>query len=112
MKAIAKPVLYFNAAPTAVWQLEIGELTGHNIEAKGREEVNRLLKEGWVMLHIYTLHYRENSGWHERPMAILGKPRVFAGTNATSSGCVPSHLVVPRAARGKPEARKVKRSKF
>lgn len=56
-----------------LWELGIGELTGHNIEASGREEVNRLLDEGWILLHIYTLKYREDSIWRERPMAILGK---------------------------------------
>jgi hypothetical protein len=25
------------------WQLDITELTGHNLEARGREEVNRIL---------------------------------------------------------------------
>lgn len=59
-----------------LWELNIGELTGHNIETAGREEVNRLLKEGWVLLHIYTLKYKEDGAWRERPMAILGKPKV------------------------------------
>jgi hypothetical protein len=58
-----------------LWQLDIVELTGHNIEARGREEVNRLLQEGWLLLHIYTLKYEEGSLWRERPMAILGRPR-------------------------------------
>lgn len=58
-----------------LWELHIGELTGHNIEAHGRDEVNRLLKEGWVLLHLYTLHYKEGGIWRERPMAILGKPK-------------------------------------
>jgi hypothetical protein len=68
----------FEAAPegtTPLWQLDIAELAGHNIEARGREEVNRLLSEGWVLLHIYTLKYEENGVWRERPMAILGRPR-------------------------------------
>lgn len=63
------------AASTPLWQLNIVELTGHNLEARGREEVNRLLKAGWCLLHIYTLKYREDDVWRERPMAILGKPR-------------------------------------
>jgi hypothetical protein len=42
---------------TPLWELEIEELVGHNIEASGREEVNKLLKNGWVLLHIYTLKY-------------------------------------------------------
>jgi hypothetical protein len=56
-------------------QQDIGELTGHNLEARGRELVNRLLQEGWHLLHIYTLKYREAGVWRERPMAILGKAR-------------------------------------
>jgi hypothetical protein len=58
-----------------LWQLDIIELTGHNLEARGREEVNRLLQQGWRLLHIYTLKYHEDEVWRERPMAILGKPR-------------------------------------
>lgn len=60
---------------TPLWQLDIVELAGHNIETKGREEVNRLLSEGWMLLHIYTLKYEESGVWRERPMAILGRPR-------------------------------------
>jgi hypothetical protein len=63
------------AGTTPLWQLDIAELAGHNIEARGREEVNRLLSEGWTLLHIYTLKYEENGVWRERPMAILGRPR-------------------------------------
>jgi hypothetical protein len=63
------------AGSTPLWQLDIVELAGHNIEARGREEVNRLLSEGWILLHIYTLKYEENGVWRERPMAILGLPR-------------------------------------
>ena len=58
-----------------LWQLDVEELTGHNLEARGREEVNRLLKEGWRLLHIYTLKYEEDGVWRERPMAILGRLR-------------------------------------
>jgi len=66
-----------SAGPTTVglWQLDIVELTGHNIEARGREEVNRLLQAGWVLLHIYTLKYHEDGIWRDRPMAILGRPK-------------------------------------
>ena len=60
--------------PMPLWQLEITELAGHNIEARGREEVNRLLQAGWLLLHIYTLKYEEDGVWRERPMAILGRP--------------------------------------
>ncbi len=58
-----------------LWQLDIAEVTGHNLEARGREEVNRLLKSGWKLLHVYTLKYKEDGVWRERPMAVLGKPR-------------------------------------
>ncbi|HEY4694579.1 MAG TPA: hypothetical protein VIH52_01285 [Candidatus Nanoarchaeia archaeon] len=58
-----------------LWEMDIKELVGHNLEAQGREDVNKLLDKGWVLLHIYTLHYRENAVWRQRPMAILGKPR-------------------------------------
>lgn len=61
-----------------LWQLNIAELTGHNLEARGRQEVSRLLNEGWQLLHIYTLKYQEDGVWCERPMAILGRP----GSNA------------------------------
>jgi hypothetical protein len=58
-----------------LWQLDIAELTGHNLESKGREEVNRLLHAGWRLLYIYTLKYEEDGVWRERPMAILGRLR-------------------------------------
>lgn len=58
-----------------LWQLDIGELTGHNLESRGREDVNALLQAGWRLLHIYTLKYHEDGVWRERPMAILGKLR-------------------------------------
>lgn len=58
-----------------LWQLGIKELAGHNIETRGREEVNKLLKEGWLLLWLYTLRYQKQGVWVERPMAILGKPK-------------------------------------
>ena len=58
-----------------LWDLNIGELDGHNIETEGRKEVNEKLQNGWILLHIYTLKYKEDGAWRERPMAILGKPR-------------------------------------
>ena len=67
------PVDISSALP--LWQLDVAELTGHNLEARGREEVNRLLREGWRLLHIYTLKYQEDGFWRERPMAILGRLR-------------------------------------
>lgn len=63
------------AARLPLYQLDIVEVTGHNLEARGREQVNRLLEQGWVLLHIYTLKYHEDDVWRERPMAILGRPR-------------------------------------
>jgi hypothetical protein len=56
-----------------LWQLDIVELAGHNLEARGREEVNRLLGAGWRLLHIYTLKYEEDGVWREWPMGILGR---------------------------------------
>jgi hypothetical protein len=58
-----------------LWELNIGELTGHNIESEGRKEVNEMLGQGWILIHVYTLKYKEDGAWRERPMAILGKPR-------------------------------------
>lgn len=60
-----------------LWELGVGELVGHNIESAGRNEVNKMLKEGWLLLHIYTLRYPEDGVWRERPMAILGKPHTI-----------------------------------
>jgi len=62
-------------AGVPLWQLDIVELIGHNIESRGRDEVNQLLQQGWRLLHIYTLRYQEDGVWRERPMAILGRPR-------------------------------------
>ena len=58
-----------------LWQLDIAEVTGHNLEARGQSKVNRLLASGWRLLHIYTLKYEEGGVWRERPMAILGRLR-------------------------------------
>jgi len=63
------------AVPPALWELDIAEVAGHNLEARGRQEVNRMLGEGWRLLHVYTLRYREGEIWRERPMAILGRLR-------------------------------------
>jgi hypothetical protein len=70
---MAPPLNVLETLP--LWQLDIVELTGHNIEAHGREEVNRLLQAGWRLLHIYALKFQEDGVWRERPMAILGKLR-------------------------------------
>lgn len=61
-----------------LWALDIVEITGHNIEARGRTEVNTLLQAGWILLHIYTLRYPEDGVWRDRPMAILGRPKGVA----------------------------------
>lgn len=58
-----------------LWQLDIGEVTGFNLETRGRKKVNELLKNGWLLLYVYTLIYQEDGVWRERPMAILGLPR-------------------------------------
>jgi hypothetical protein len=72
-----KPTSVLLTAP--LWQLDVVEVTGHNLEARGCEEVNWLLESGWRLLHIYTLKYEEDSVWRERPMAILGRPRSDQG---------------------------------
>jgi hypothetical protein len=82
-----------------LWQLDIVEVTGHNLETRGREEVNRLLESGWLLLHIYTLKYREDEIWRERPMAILGRPRRPVGKiggahEASSADHVSEHSAV------------------
>lgn len=58
-----------------LWDLEIEEIIGRTIETKGRDEVNELLQHGWILLHIYTLKYKEDDTWRERPMAIIGRPK-------------------------------------
>lgn len=55
--------------------MDFAEVTGHNLESRGRKEVNRLLEAGWRLLMVYTLRYEENGIWRERPMAILGRLR-------------------------------------
>lgn len=63
-----------------LWELGITELAGRNLESSGRNDVNEMLQNGWILLHIYTLRYPEREGprgprfvWRERPMAILGR---------------------------------------
>jgi hypothetical protein len=56
-------------------ELDVVEVTGHNLEARARDEVNRLLAEDWRLLHIYTLWYQKDDVWRERPMPILGPLR-------------------------------------
>ena len=74
LKSIAHPV----PVASPLWRLGISELAGHNVESKGRETVNKMLNEGWLLLHLYTLRYRENGNWRERPMAILGRSNTHA----------------------------------
>ena len=62
------------APGSGIWDLGITEITGSNIESDGREKVNDLLEDGWILLHMYTLKYQDDGVWRERPMAILGKP--------------------------------------
>jgi hypothetical protein len=70
---VGTPIALLDRLP--LWQLDIVEVTGHNLEARGRDEVNRLLDGGWRLLHIYTLSYEEDGVWRERPMGILGRLR-------------------------------------
>ena len=84
-----------------LWQLDIVEIAGHNLEARGREEVNRLLESGWLLLHIYTLKCREDEAWRERPMAILGRPRhpackIGGPHEASGADHVSQHPIVDR----------------
>lgn len=73
-----------------LWQFDFAEVTGHNLESRGRVEVNRLLASGWRLLHVYTLRYEENGVWRERPMAILGRLRSGSSEpRATESGDAP-----------------------
>jgi len=68
-----KPPIKNLSLTKPLWDLKIKEIEGFNIEIRGRKKVNRLLKEGWLLLHIYTLLYKDNGVWRQKPMAILGK---------------------------------------
>jgi hypothetical protein len=83
---VSKEDLTNFASAVPLWQMGIVEVTGHNLEARGREEVNRLLEAGWCLLHIYTLKYHEDDVWRERPMAILGKSRDKKAEKSLDSG--------------------------
>jgi hypothetical protein len=85
-KEVSRGALADFASGVPLWQLGIVEVTGHNLEARGREEVNRLLEAGWCLLHIYTLKYHEDGVWRERPMAILGRPRDKRAQKPVESG--------------------------
>jgi hypothetical protein len=58
-----------------IWEMGISELDARSLEKSSRDEVNKMLSDCWVLLHIYTLKYREDNVWRERPMAVLGKPK-------------------------------------
>jgi hypothetical protein len=70
-----------------LWQYDFAELTGHNLERRGRKEVNQLLSAGWRLLHVYTLRYQESGVWRERPMAILGRLRNDLGRKHQTRRC-------------------------
>ncbi len=68
-------VLQMIAESLPLLLLDIVELTGHNLEARGRVEVHRVLEAGWRLLLIDQRKYHEDNVWRERPMAILGRSR-------------------------------------
>jgi hypothetical protein len=72
-----------------LWQFDFAEVRGHNLESRGRKEVNHLLAAGWRLLQVYTLRYNENGVWRERPMAILGRLRSDLGEERTTES--PDH---------------------
>lgn len=43
----------------ALWEYEIKEVEGKTLEKKGREEVNFMLDDGWILLSVYTLRYKD-----------------------------------------------------
>jgi hypothetical protein len=60
----------------ALWELEVQQVEGKSLERKGRDEINDMLSEGWIILSVYTLRFKNNDDtWLERPMAILGLPK-------------------------------------
>lgn len=71
-----------------LWDFDVAELAGHNLESRGRKIVNRLLADGWRLHHIYTLRYENNGTWRERPMAILGRLR--EGKDTRDARCTPA----------------------
>jgi hypothetical protein len=84
---VGRPAAMCAESPVSVdgrplWVSDFAEVTGHNLEARGRKVVNRLLEVGWRLLHIHTLRYEERGVWRERPMAILGRLR----TDSTIEG--------------------------
>jgi len=61
------------ATGDGIWNIGVKELTAKSLEASTRDEVNDMLADGWILLHVYTLKYREGNVWRERPMAVLGR---------------------------------------
>ena len=59
----------------ALWEFEIQQVEGKSLERKGRDEINDMLLDGWIMLSVYTLRFKNDDIWLERPMAILGLPK-------------------------------------
>lgn len=73
-----KETEYVPVGPSSpIWELGITELEGRSLEKSTRDDVNEMLESGWILLHVYTLKYREDDIWRERPMAILGKPQTI-----------------------------------
>ena len=75
MKPNPESRIRVSADAQPLWLFDFAEVTGHNLESRGRKEVNRLLAAGWRLLQVYTLRYEEEGVWRERPMAILGRLR-------------------------------------
>lgn len=59
----------------ALWEFEIQQIEGKSLERKGRDEINDMLLDGWIVLSVYTLRFKNDDTWLERPMAILGLPK-------------------------------------
>lgn len=58
-----------------LWELEVVELEGKSLEKRGRDDANVMLSEGWILLYIYTLRFKDDENvWRERPMGIFGLP--------------------------------------
>lgn len=59
----------------ALWELGIQQVEGRSLEKKGRDEINDKLSDGWIILLVYTLRFKDGEDtWLERPMVILGLP--------------------------------------
>lgn len=73
-----------NSKEVKLWELGIDAVEARTLQANGREEVNKLLSEGWTLIHVYTVKYKDEDVWRERPMAIIGRPRDKFTSNMTS----------------------------